>query len=158
MLSISPPCSLLIILSPTPPFIHPLIFPLPVSSAWETLVKGFLKWWLCIDKHGYQVSCQSHSSLYSLQFNVFHHRLNSRLRWESYLLQSATLLWLILLWKLQFSYNFFCNVTSLGIVCIRRGKTIKVLFSFFCYCMAFVHYSCARPFWVNYFGASLFSY
>lgn len=42
---------------------------------------------------------------------------------------------------------FFCNVTSLGIVCTRRGKII------FCHFIAFVNYSCeGGSFWVNYFG------
>ena len=77
--------------------------------------------------------------------------LHCTLRWESYLLWSASLLWLILLyWLLQFPwifFFFFCNVTSLGIVCTRWGKII------FCHFIAFVNYSCeGGSFWVNYFG------
>lgn len=39
------------------------------------------------------------------------------------------------------SIGFFCNVTSPGIVCIRRGKTIQVIFPFYALCKLFMRYS-----------------
>lgn len=53
---------------------------------------------------------------------------------------------------------FFCNVTSLGIVCISWGKNIKVIFFAILWSFYIIHVLQYRLFWVNYFGASLFSY
>lgn len=56
------------------------------------------------------------------------------------------------------SMLFFCNVTSLGIVCIRRGKTIKFFFFAILWPLYIIHVLQCGSFWVNYFGASLFLY
>lgn len=86
------------ILTPTPSFTHPLVvpirlFPLPGKSLWEPSLKDDSALINVVTEF-----CDCNFSLHSLQFSAFQYQLNCMLRWESYLLQSASLLWLILLW------------------------------------------------------------
>ncbi len=83
------------------------------------------------------VPWQSHFSLYSLQFSSFAEMGVIFTAVSKFIMAYISLVAAVSIW-------FFCNVTSLGIVCIRPDIVVKVLF---CHFMAFVNYSGATV-WV----------